>query len=120
MKTIQKLSTFILLLTLFTGVRLSAQAAQSKMKTIKILTSAECDMCKDRLEKEVSLMKGVKKAELDLATKVLTVEYNPEKTSPEKIRTAIAAIGYDADEVKANNRASKKLPQCCQKPDSAQ
>jgi copper chaperone CopZ len=72
-------------------------------------------MCKTRIEKEVSLMKGVKKATLDLDTKILTVEYNAKKTSPDKIRKVISDIGYDADDVKANNRSQKDLPACCHK-----
>lgn len=75
-------------------------------------------MCKKRIESEVGKMKGVKKSELDLTTKVITVEYNPKKTSPEKIRKAISEIGYDADAVKANNRASKTLPHCAPTQDS--
>ncbi|HEU4716876.1 MAG TPA: heavy metal-associated domain-containing protein [Bacteroidia bacterium] len=86
---------------------------------VKIKTSAECDMCKKRIEQEVSKMKGVKKATLDLDTKILTVEYNPKKTSPDKIRKAISDIGYDADDVKANNRASHELQHCTPKQDSA-
>ena len=123
MKTFLNFSLVAVLLLVFGNTSLKAQAADQpagKTVVIKIKTSAECDMCKKRIEKEVSLMKGVKKAELDLTTKVLTVEYNPKKTSPEKIRQRISEIGYDADEVKANNRATKELPHCCQpKQDSA-
>jgi len=93
--------------------RISAQQA-SKIDTVRIKTSGECDMCKNKIEKEVGLMKGVKTATLDLSTQVLTVVYNNNKTTPDKIRTVISGLGYDADTVKANNRAQKKLPSCCQ------
>lgn len=121
MKKLLPVSLLALLMLLFTNTSLHAQQAETKNSVVKIKTSAECDMCKKRIEKEVGLMKGVKKAELDLTTKVLTVEYNPKKTSPDKIRTAISNLGYDADDVKANNRSQKNLPHCCQpKADSAQ
>jgi mercuric ion binding protein len=121
MKTLIKISLLTFLLTFIFGMNLNAQTAAPKTETVKIKTSAECDMCKKRIEKEVSLMKGVKKAELNLTDKVLTVEYNAKKTSPEKIRKLISDIGYDADGVKANNRATKELPHCCQpKTDSVQ
>jgi periplasmic mercuric ion binding protein len=112
MKNLKSISLFTLLLLFCGGISLCAQTAE-KTATIKIKTSAECDMCKQKLEKEVGLMKGVKKAELDLATQVLTVEYNPKKTNPDKIRTVITNAGYDADDKKANNRAQSKLPACC-------
>ena len=123
MKTIKAIAILAVIFA-FVSVKVSAQTvattSTSSNSVVKIKTSAECDMCKERIEKQVSLMKGVKKATLDLATKELTVEYNPKKTSPDKIRKVISDIGYDADDVKANNKATKNLPACCQKKDSAQ
>lgn len=121
MKKFLAFSLSAIVMLLLANKPLAAQTATdapNKNSVVKIKTSAECDMCKTRIEKEVSLMKGVKKATLDLETKVLTVEYNPKKVSPEKIRSAISALGYDADDVKANNRATKQLPHCCQPKDS--
>ena len=103
--------TAIVLLVITTGKTLHAQTQNSA--TVKIQTSAICDQCKDRIEKQVNLMSGVKKAELDTATKILTVNYNPKKTSPDKIRKVISNTGYDADDVKANPKAKARLPQCC-------
>ncbi|HLG02973.1 MAG TPA: heavy metal-associated domain-containing protein [Bacteroidia bacterium] len=114
MKNFPFISFIALMLIFCVGTSLSAQtAATSKNSTVKIKTSAECDMCKEKLEKEVGLLKGVKKAELDLTSQVLTVDYNPKKVTPEKIREVIAGMGYDADDVKANNRARQKMPKCC-------
>jgi cation transport ATPase len=106
----------LLLVFLFISGTVNAQtpADAEKKTTIKIKTSAECEMCKKRIEKEMAFIKGVKKADLDLATRVLTVTYLPKKTSAEAIKTAISKIGYDADDVKADNKAYKKLPECCQ------
>ena len=115
MKTIRNISLFAFVLALFSFANLNAQtpAPTSKNAVIKIKTSGECDMCKKSIESEVGKMSGVKKVTLDIETKILTVEYNTKKTSPDKIRKAIAGIGYDADDVKANNRAQKELPGCC-------
>jgi mercuric ion binding protein len=89
--------------------------AQKKTEEIKIKTSAQCDQCKERIEKALAFEKGIKRSNLNLDTKEITVVYNPEKTTPEKIRKAIAAVGYDADNVPADEKAYKKLPKCCQK-----
>ncbi|MCK6640728.1 MAG: cation transporter [Bacteroidia bacterium] len=107
------ISTIIFTLAFIVSGSITA-AAQAKLETVKIKTSAECDMCKAKIEKEVGLTKGVKKATLDITTRELTVIYNPSKTTVAKIKTVISNAGYDADEVKANNRAQKKLPDCCQ------
>ncbi len=89
--------------------------AQKKVESLDILTSAVCDMCKETLEHDMSFEKGVKKVVLDVDTKVLTVDYNPEKTTPEKLRVAVTNVGYDADDVPANPKKYKRLHPCCKK-----
>ena len=113
----KKITLVAFALTFIASINLFAQTADipvSKIAVIQIKTSGECDMCKTKIENTIGVMKGVKKTELDIPSQILTVAYNTQKTTPEKIKNAIAEIGYDADEVKANNRAAKKLPACCQ------
>ena len=88
---------------------------KSKNEEIKIKTSAQCEMCKERIEKVLSLEKGIKSAVVDVDTQIVTVVYNPTKTKAEDIRLAISKTGYDADEVKADKKAHGALPGCCQK-----
>jgi copper chaperone CopZ len=94
-----------------------AMAQKSKFEEIKIKTSSQCDMCKERIEEALAFEKGVKKSSLDVETKIVTVTYRPSKTTPEKIRRAISKAGYDADDVTADPKAYGKLPACCKKPD---
>jgi mercuric ion binding protein len=110
MKTVASIA-ILLLAVLFAPANLSAQKA--KLDTINIKTSAECDMCKAKLETEVGRTKGVKSVVVDLKTQIATVVYNGTKTDANKIRVVISNAGYDADDVKANNRAKNKLPECC-------
>lgn len=109
MKNLKSISALFLMLVFATG------AFAQGNDTLKIKTSAECGMCKKTIEKELAYVKGVKKANLDVESKVVTVIYNPKKTSPEKIKAAIAKCGYDADDVKAEGKAYEKLPDCCKK-----
>jgi copper chaperone CopZ len=94
-----------------------ALAQDRKLEEVKIKTSSQCGMCKERIEEALAFTKGVKKSELNLETQIVTVKYKKEKTSPEKIRKAISRAGYDADDVAADMKAYKKLPACCKKPD---
>jgi mercuric ion binding protein len=112
------------LLTLLSIGGLAAQAqttpvvATTKAKgaeQVQFKTSAVCDMCKSRLEKSLAYEKGVQAAHLDVPSKVLTVTYNPAKTTPTALRTAVQKTGYDADEATADNRAYDRLPECCKK-----
>jgi periplasmic mercuric ion binding protein len=90
--------------------------AQAKSAEVKIKTSAVCETCKETIEHELSFETGVKKVTLDLDTKVVSVVYNPSKTDENKIRLALTKVGYDADSLKADPNAFKRLPDCCQKP----
>lgn len=87
---------------------------QAKKQTIVIQTSALCDDCKERIEGALNYTKGVKFAELDLETKKVSVQYKTKKINAQEIKSIIAKIGYDADEVKAEAEAVSKLPKCCQ------
>ncbi len=89
----------------------------NKFKEIRIQTSAQCELCKGRIEGTLAFEKGVKTSELDLENKIVTVIYNPDKITTDKIRNTISKAGYDADEVKADPKAYQKLPVCCKKPD---
>ncbi len=89
--------------------------SQTNDKEVKIKTSAICEMCKERLDRNLGLSKGVKYANLDLKDKVMTVKYNPKKTDVASIKETIVNTGYDAGDVVADQKAHDKLPKCCQK-----
>ncbi|MEI6124820.1 MAG: cation transporter [Bacteroidota bacterium] len=118
MKTKETLSFTLLLISLM--MFSACGYSQKNTKEIKIMTSAQCGICKDRIEGAFAYENGVKKSTLDLTTKVLTVVYNPAKIDETKIRLIINNLGYDADDTKANPVEYAKLPACCKKPDDSQ
>lgn len=107
-------SILIILFAILLGSSIQAQE-KKKTEELKIKTSAVCDMCKYSLEKTMAYEKGVKASSLDVPSKVITVTYNPKKTSPEKLKKAICLTGYDADEMPADSVAYEKLHACCKK-----
>ena len=93
----------------------SSPTRDDKEKEIKIKTSAICGMCKARIERNLAFEKGVKEADLDVKTKVVTIKYNPAKTDVSKLKANISKTGYDAEEVPADEVGYNKLPSCCKK-----
>jgi copper chaperone CopZ len=81
--------------------------------TARISTNAECGMCKEKIEGKLNYEKGIVFAELDVPSKVVTVKYKKDVISQDEIRKIISELGYDADEVKANESAQNNLPACC-------
>lgn len=104
----------LFLLMVFTAGTAQAQEKEQKFQTVVIQTSAECGDCKDRIEEALNYTKGVVFAELDVETKKVTVRFVTKKISLQQVKEAIAAIGYDADDVKAEPKAQQSLPKCCQ------
>ena len=94
-----------------------AQNKTKKVETIEIQTSAVCDMCKVLIvDKNLVFEKGLKYAEMDVETGILTVRYRNDRTSAEHIRNLISDLGYSADSVKADPIAYDNLHFCCKKP----
>lgn len=117
------MKNIIIIALAFFAINLSAQSekatsdavTKTEIKTAKFKTSAECGMCKKRIEKALGKVEGITYSKLNVPTKILKVKYDSEKLSEEDIRNAVSAVGYDADNVEADPKAYKKLPKCCKK-----
>ena len=113
MKTV-KLIFAILLLTSI-GISISAQTASnatSRQKTETFKVWGKCDMCKTRIEKAVKT-EGATTADWNKKTSMLTVTFDPGKTSVDILGKKLAAIGHDTEKYKATDEAYSKLPGCC-------
>lgn len=116
---INSMRNFSVLLMMVLGISIfttsEARTTEGGIEEVQIQTNAICGECKERLEDALFMVKGVKKANLDLETKVMTVEFKTNKTSLDEIKKVIVDTGYDADELKANSKVRSNLPYCCTK-----
>ncbi|MFN5181599.1 MAG: heavy-metal-associated domain-containing protein [Bacteroidota bacterium] len=110
MSTIKKSTGHTLLfLFMLLSFGLFSQSINPRKTTIIIKSSVECEMCKKNVESGVSKVKGVRKVVADFNTHEIKVVYNSKKTDAEKIKKAISDLGYDADDIPANNRLNNQL-----------
>lgn len=108
-----------LLLCLAMGIS-SVSLAQAKKELQKVTISTptvQCETCKKKIEDFLSREDGVETVVVDYKRKQTKVSFHSSQTNLENIKTAIANVGYDADDVAANEEAYKKLPKCCKKPE---
>jgi len=91
-----------------------AQKKDAAIQTVTIQTSAQCGDCEERIESLLNYTKGVKFAELDNETKIVTVKFMSKKITVKTICEKLNEIGYDANEFKAPKATVLKLPKCCQ------
>jgi periplasmic mercuric ion binding protein len=107
----------LLLFVLALGISLVGLAQQKKPITVKIQTpTAQCEECKLRIEEYLKYEEGVTKVVVYPRSKYTMVTYFADRTNIENIKAAIANVGYDADDVTANEDAYKKLPKTCKHP----
>lgn len=102
---------FILILLSLFYFQSFAQSSDIKTETFKV--EGNCGMCKKRIE-DAAYVKGVKRADWDKETEVLTVVYKPSKTSSDAIHQSVAKAGHSTETVAATDADYKKLPSCCQ------
>ena len=71
-----------------------------------------CESCKARIEKAAKAA-GASKADWNIESKIMTVSFDPSKTSSDKIQQKIAGVGHDTEKYQSLEHAYNKLPGCC-------
>lgn len=97
------------------AVLFSTEGFTQKKNTVEVKMKVKgiCGMCETRIEEAANFAKGVKSAEWDKETDILTVVYKEGKTTPEEIGKAIAKAGHDNEFAKASNEDYDKISNCC-------
>ena len=90
----------------------NANMNMGSTKTESIKVWGECETCQATIEK-ASKVDGVSKANWDKRTKLLTLVYDPSKVKNDDIQKKIAAVGYDTEKYKADDKVYAKLNACC-------
>ena len=80
------------------------------------LNTIQCGMCVNKINNSLNDLVGIVKVDVRLDKKVGYVTYNPTLVDLAAIENEIAALGYDANNTKANEEAYNKLDACCRVP----
>ena len=91
----------LLAFVLFLAVVSQAQSIKEVVFTTE--PEIECQNCVKRIKDNLRFEKGVKAINPDLKTKLVTVQYDSEKTDPDKLIKAFAKINYKATVVEPKN-----------------
>lgn len=116
MKTLNLFLTALLIFGI--SITVSAQTQDQSVKntpsakTESFKVSGNCGMCKDRIEKTVKA-EGATSALWDSKTQLLTVTFDPSKTSKDALSKKIASVGHDTEKYRAPDDVYAKLPGCC-------
>jgi copper chaperone CopZ len=72
-----------------------------------------CEKCQEKVEFFIGHSEGVTAITVNIRKKTTTVSWLNDRTTLENIKTAIANLGYDADDIEAEAYAFKRLPKEC-------
>lgn len=87
-------------------------AKVSDKKEYEFYVRGNCASCKARIEK-ASKDAGATAAEWNAEKQTVTLNFDPSKTSSDKILKAIADAGHDNEKYKASDAVYNGLPGCC-------
>ena len=84
------------------------------IKTQNIKVSGTCSMDKRRIETAAYSVDGIKSANWNEYTQVLTLTYSIfRKDAADNVQKKIAAVGNDTEKYRANDALYQALPDCC-------
>lgn len=67
-----------------------------------------CQNCEKKVNDNIRFEKGLKSLQTDLKTKTVTITYDAEKTSIEKLKEGFRKIHYEAEFVKESKQTDEK------------
>ena len=111
---------FFLSTLLIAAIAVKAQQPKPLWITIKS-PNLKCWECKERLDKYLivenksNMESGMMQWKINLLQGEIKVQYLPDRTNPEIIKTALNNAGFDADDSKADENSYKKLPAACKR-----
>lgn len=104
---------FLGMMLLFVTLSIQAQDKKNKNAKYDVEVNGNCEQCKKRIEKAAFSVPGVKSADWHMDDHMLHLIINEEKCSLTDVKKAIAKIGHDAGDIKADDDVYDKLHSCC-------
>ena len=98
------LLSFFLMFTV-SIVSLSAKDLRTAIFKVEQL---ECKNCEQKVKQNIRFEKGIKSFTTDIKTRSVTITYDAEKTTVEKLTAGFAKFGYTAKFVKESKVEKKK------------
>ena len=94
------------------GLLLVGAAYAKDIQELVVTTTPpmSCQNCENKIKGNLRFEKGIKKIETNIPDQRVTIEYDADKTNPEKIEDAFKKIGYKVEVIGADYQA---VPTVC-------
>ena len=96
-------------------LKLNAEYYYTDFKTVVFTTTPQmhCAACENKIKSNLRFEKGIKSIETSVPNQTVTVEYNADKTTPEKLQKGFEKFGYKARILKAGEKVEKNTEEKC-------
>jgi copper chaperone CopZ len=96
----------LIMIIALVATTLTASAGDKKkaVKTVTFDVSMHCENCQTKIEGTIGWEKGVKDLKTNLKEKTVTISYDANKTTPEKLQKSIQKLGYQAQQKPLNEK----------------
>lgn len=90
-------------------------AAAKDIKTLIVTTTPQmhCANCEKKIKDNLRFEKGVKSIETNVEAQTVTIRFDADKTTPEKIIKGFEKFGYKAREVKKGETVTRHTDEEC-------
>lgn len=105
---------FLFAIALMAFSTISVAQTKAVQKAVIKAPGVQDEACKTRIDNFLVHEYGVATVKADYRKHTVTVQWYTDRTNIENIKTALANMGYDADDVTAEPDAYKRLPKACQ------
>jgi copper chaperone CopZ len=101
---------FVLLLAIASVGFAQDKKAEKKKKTeeVTFVVSMFCDNCKAKIERHLGWEKGVKDLSVNLDKKLVSIQYDPSKTSEETLKKVIESLEYTCEKQETEKTGKNK------------
>lgn len=91
------------------AVLTTTDLAAKELRTVVFkVMQMECPNCEKKVKKNISFEKGLKEVETDIKKRTVTITYDAEKTSVEKLKQGFEKFDYEAKVISDKALEKKK------------
>ena len=93
----------------------SAVTFAKDIKTVVFTTTPQmhCENCENKIKNNLRFEKGVKEITTSVDNHTVTVKYDADKTTPDKIQQGFKKFGYEARQLKDGEKIKRDLNEQC-------
>lgn len=81
------------------GIVVETARPGKELKEVTFSVSMHCEKCVGKITENISFEKGVKDLKVSLDERTVWIKYDASKTSEEKLKSAIEALGYRVEKL---------------------